>query len=194
MRGERRDRRARNHRRPPAAQHARHLRQRAADRHHAAAPPTRCCSAPRRTPIPEDESLPVLHDYSDDYYLEPTPDTDKGVQIRRDDTSGCHYDPTGTTHPESQVHRWVTDPMPHDFEMGGKVTLEFYTRTLNDALYTGTLCVFLFEREESAGSESPGDRKTTRRLINKDGRHAATGPTNRRETATGRETHGPRCG
>jgi type II secretory pathway pseudopilin PulG len=106
-------------------------------------------------PFPEDEALPSLHDYSDDFYLEPTPDTDKGVQIRRDDTSGCHYNPTGTTHPESQVHRWVTDPMPQAFEMGGKVVLEFYTRTLNDALYTGTLCVYLFERQETGPAESP---------------------------------------
>jgi hypothetical protein len=105
-------------------------------------------------PYPEDEALPVLHDYSDDFYLEPTPDTDKGVQIRRDDTSGCHYDPTGTTNPESQIHRWVTDPMPHAFEMGGRVVLEFYTRTLNDALYTGTLCVYLYERKESGSGES----------------------------------------
>ena len=81
-------------------------------------------------PFPEDESLPALFDYSDDFYLEPTPDTDKGVQILRDDTSGCHYDPTGVTHPEAQVHRWVTDPMTKAFELRGKVTLEFYTRTL----------------------------------------------------------------
>ncbi len=106
-------------------------------------------------PFPEDESLPALYDYSDDFYLEPTPDTDKGVQIRRDDTSGCHYDPTGVTHPESQIHRWVTDPMPQGFEMGGKVTLEFYTRTLNDALYTGTLCVYLFERTETGPVNLP---------------------------------------
>ncbi len=111
------------------------------------APDTLLDSAPP-DPYPEDEALPTLHDYSDDFYLEPTPDTDKGVQIRRDDTSGCHYNPTGTAHPESQVHRWVTDPMPHDFEMGGKVVLELYTRTLNDALYTGTLCVYLYERKE----------------------------------------------
>jgi Tfp pilus assembly protein PilE len=106
-------------------------------------------------PAPLDESLPALYDYSDDFYLEPTPDTDKGVQILRDDTSGCHYDPTGVTHPEAQVHRWVTDPMPKAFEMGGKVTLEFYTRTLNDALYTGTLCVYLFQRVESETAQGP---------------------------------------
>lgn len=101
-------------------------------------------------PAPEDELLPLLYDYADDFYLEPTPDTDRGLQIRRDDTEGCNFNPAGTTNPESQVHRWVSDPMPVDFEMTEKVTLEFSTRTLNDALHTGTLCVFLFERTESA--------------------------------------------
>jgi hypothetical protein len=116
--------------------------------------------------FPEDESRPALHDYSDDFYLEPTPDTDKGVQIRRDDTSGCHFNPTGTTNPESQVHRWVTDPLPHAFEMGGKAVLEFYTRTLNDALYTGTLCVYLFEREKISGS-GKSTKEEDRMLVNK---------------------------
>lgn len=105
-------------------------------------------------PDPEDETNPSLYDYSNDSYLEPTPDTDKGVQIKRDDTSGCHYTPTGTVHPESQVHRWVTDPFAASFELNGKVTLEFYTRTLNDALYHGTLCVYLFDRHETGTGES----------------------------------------
>ncbi len=105
-------------------------------------------------PTPEDENSPPLYDYSNDAYLEPTPNTDKGVQIRRDDTSGCHYNPTGTVHPESQIHRWVTDPFPQPFEMNGKVTLEFYTRTLNDALYHGTLCVYLFDRHETGSGAS----------------------------------------
>lgn len=105
-------------------------------------------------PDPEDETNPSFYDYSNDGYLEPTPDTDKGVQIKRDDTSGCHYDPTGTVHPESQVHRWVTDPFAATFKVSGKVTLEFYTRTLNDALYHGTLCVYLFKRHEIGSGES----------------------------------------
>lgn len=99
--------------------------------------------------FPEDEIKPALHDYADDFYLEPTPDTDKGLQIRRDDTSGCYYNPTGATNPESQAHRWVSDKMAAAFEMSGKVTLEFYTRTLNDALYSGTICVYLFDRSEA---------------------------------------------
>lgn len=120
------------------------------------APDTLLLAAPP-DPDPLDEFNPALFDYSNDFYLEPTPDTDKGVQIRRDDTSGCHYDPTGTANPESQVHRWVSDPVPHAFQMSGAVTLEFYTRTLNDALYTGSLCIFLFDRVESGGGETAED-------------------------------------
>jgi prepilin-type N-terminal cleavage/methylation domain-containing protein len=100
-------------------------------------------------PAPADESIPALHDYSDDFELEPTPDTDKGVQIRRDSTAGCHYVPASTTNPSYRIHRWVTDPMASDFTLTEKVTIEFYSRTLNDELYTGTLCVFLFKRHES---------------------------------------------
>lgn len=105
-------------------------------------------------PAPEDESNPALYDYSNDGYLEPTPDTDKGIQIKRDDTSGCHYNPTGTVHPESQAHRWVTDPFAEAFQMNGRVTIEFYTRTLNDALYHGTLCIYLFDRHETGSGSS----------------------------------------
>jgi type II secretory pathway pseudopilin PulG len=108
-------------------------------------------------PAPEDEFNPLLYDYADDFYLEPTPDTDKGLQIRRDDTIGCNYEPTGSANPESQVHRWVTDPMSVDFVMSDKVSLEFSTRTLNDALHTGTLCIFLFKRSEPVGATEPDD-------------------------------------
>jgi type II secretory pathway pseudopilin PulG len=114
-------------------------------------------------PAPEDSSNPPLYDYSNDFYLEPTPDTDRGLQIRRDDTSGCHYEPTGTTNPESQIHRWVTDPMASSFTLTGNVTLEFYTRTLNDALYTGTLCVYLYKRHETGSPPVATDTMLTNR-------------------------------
>ncbi len=116
---------------------------------------TPCCSAARRTRSPKTNRCRPCTTTPTTSTSSRRPDTDKGVQIRRDDTSGCHYDPTGVTNPESQVHRWVTDPMPKEFEMGGKVTLEFYTRTLNDALYTGTLCVYLFERKETGPANLP---------------------------------------
>ncbi len=106
-------------------------------------------------PDPADPANPLLRDYSNDSYLEPTPDTDKGLQILRDDTSGCHFVPTGSAHPQAQAHRWVSDPLAEAFVMSGKATLEFYTRTLNDALYHGTLCVYLFSRHETGSGESP---------------------------------------
>ena len=100
-------------------------------------------------PTPEDESDPPLYDYSNDSYLEtPVAETDKGLQLRKDDTDGCHYVPVGVTTPQSQVHRWVTDPFAKNFKMTKSVTLEFYTRSLSDELYTGELCVYLFKREE----------------------------------------------
>jgi len=99
-----------------------------------------------------DPNNPALFDYADDSYLEPTPDTDKGIQILRDDSVGCNYNPTGTTNKEAKVHRWVTDPMASPFKMVGKVTLEFYTRTLSDLGYNGLLCVYLFRRSESGST------------------------------------------
>ena len=41
--------------------------------------------------------------------------------------------------------------------MGGRVVLEFYTRTLNDAIYKGALCVYLFDRSESGSPPVPSD-------------------------------------
>jgi type II secretory pathway pseudopilin PulG len=126
----------------------------------AGAPDALLRSAPP-DPDPADESNPLLYDYSDDFYLEPTPDTDKGVQIRRDDTSGCHFDPTGSSNPESQTHRWISDPMVSPFKMTEKATLEFSTRTLNDTLHTGSLCLFLFKRSESGSPPKPNDTLLT---------------------------------
>ncbi|HEV2791244.1 MAG TPA: hypothetical protein VGV69_08110, partial [Solirubrobacterales bacterium] len=48
-------------------------------------------------PDPLDEANPGLFDYADDFYLDSNPDTDKGIQIKVDDTPGCNYKPTGTT-------------------------------------------------------------------------------------------------
>jgi len=98
-------------------------------------------------PAPADPDSPLLYDYSTD--IEPIVDTDKGVQIRRDDTADCHFLPTGTTSPASQVHRWVTDPMPSDFTMTQKVTIELYTQTLANGSYSGALCIYLFRRHET---------------------------------------------
>jgi type II secretory pathway pseudopilin PulG len=109
-------------------------------------------------PAPEDPNDPLLYDYSSDPYLEPTlnPEQDKGLQIRRDEKiSGCLYSPqkeTTSTHPESQVHRWVTDPFASGFTLSGKITLEFYTRSINEAQHKGTVCVFLYKRHETGST------------------------------------------
>jgi len=102
-------------------------------------------------PDPADESNPPLYDYSDDFYLEPNPDTDKGVQVLRGESSGCAFSPPESLHREARIHRWVTDPMKTEFMMVESATLEFYTRTLNDESYNGKLCVFLFKRHEAGG-------------------------------------------
>jgi prepilin-type N-terminal cleavage/methylation domain-containing protein len=100
-------------------------------------------------PDPEDPNNPAEFDYSNDFYLDTTPDTGTGVQIRKDDTTGCHYVPTGTSNPESQVHRWVTDPMAEKFVMSEKATLQFYTESLNHIEAPGKICVYLFKRHET---------------------------------------------
>lgn len=102
-------------------------------------------------PDPEDPTNPAEYDYSNDVYLDTTPDTGTGVQIRKDDTSSCHYEPTGTANPESQVHRWVTDPMAEGFLMTGQATLQFFTESLNNTEGTGQVCVYLFKRHEEGG-------------------------------------------
>jgi type II secretory pathway pseudopilin PulG len=103
-------------------------------------------------PAPEDQSLPPLYDYSSDYGNPITAATAKGIQIRREDTSGCNPAPEGST-PQWQVHRWVTDKMPKPFVMTsdegvGSVTLDFFTRALSDSQYSGELCIYLFVRRE----------------------------------------------
>jgi prepilin-type N-terminal cleavage/methylation domain-containing protein len=101
-------------------------------------------------PAPEDPTNPALYDYASDVEpIQPMPETDKGAQIRLDSTSGCHFNPTGTA-PASQAHRWVSDQLAEEFEMNGKVTIEFYTRSLYESAAShGTLCVYLFKRHET---------------------------------------------
>ena len=90
-----------------------------------------------------------MYDYSNDSYLEtPVEKTDKGLQLRKDDKGECNYVPTGVTTPQSQIHRWVTDPFPSVFKMTKSVTLEFYTVSLSEEPYTGKMCVYLFKRHE----------------------------------------------
>lgn len=98
--------------------------------------------------LPEDTSLPAEYDYSSDYPLSTVAGAAKGIQLRRDETNGCHYVPTGTSVPQWQVHRWVSDPLPTDFKMTGQVTLDILTRALVSPSNKATLCIYLFDRRE----------------------------------------------
>lgn len=115
--------------------------------------PDALLTGPPPDPTPEDASTPLAYDYSNDYENTPTPETAKGIQLRREESAGCTYK-EGKTAPAWEEHRWVTDPMPAEFKMTtgegmGEVTIDFFTRALSDSLYTGKLCIYLFKREES---------------------------------------------
>lgn len=100
-------------------------------------------------PSPEDPTQPLEYDYSTDYPLGVVTAAAKGIQLRRDDSSGCHNVPTGTAVPQWQVHRWVTDPMTSELQMSERVTLVIKTRAINETGYTGALCIYLFDRTEN---------------------------------------------
>jgi hypothetical protein len=104
-------------------------------------------------PTGEGELPPPEYDYSNDTYLDTTPDAGTGLQIRKDDTPECHFVPKGTSSPQSQIHRWVTDPMTKDFKMLEKATLQFYTESINGFSGPGTACIFLYKWKEGAPPE-----------------------------------------
>lgn len=104
-------------------------------------------------PIGEGEELPPEYDYSNDTYLDTTPDAGTGLQIRKDDTPECHFTPKGTSNPESQIHRWVTDPMAEEFKMIEKATLQFYTESINGSSGSGTACIYLYRWKDGGQPE-----------------------------------------
>jgi hypothetical protein len=102
---------------------------------------------------PEDPALPGEYDYSSDYPLQTAVDAAKGIQLRRDENTGCHPSPSGSSVPQWQTHRWVTDPLRSDFTMSGQVTLDVWSRTVKDVNTKAGLCVSLFDSPpEGAGS------------------------------------------
>jgi Tfp pilus assembly protein PilV len=102
-------------------------------------------------------SLPAdqqpLYDYSTDVEPSVGATLDRGLQIRNSTLPGCIFSPSivdGT--PGQKVHRWLSPPMPNDFQLllDGKATLSIWTRTLNGAQHPGRICVFLFARKLNA--------------------------------------------
>jgi hypothetical protein len=113
---------------------------------------------------PENSTIPARYDYSNDYPLQKATDAAKGIQLRRDETTGCHYTPTGKSVPQWQVHRWVTDPVPRDFKMNGEATLDIYARAVTDTTYKGALCIYLFERVETGSPPKGFDTGLTNKV------------------------------
>lgn len=114
-------------------------------------------------PAPEDPAIPAEYNYSTGYPLQLTQETSRGIQLVRQEASGCNYTPTGPE-PQWQIHRWVTQPVPptltKGFRMNGKATLKFFTRALTNSSSTkGKLCVYLFLRNET--TTPPSDKLLT---------------------------------
>jgi type II secretory pathway pseudopilin PulG len=104
-------------------------------------------------PAPADPLQPLEFNYSNNYPLQITAAAAKGIQLRRDDSAGCYYVPTGSSVPQWQVHRWVTDPLASPLTMSERVTLVIKTRAISEVPYNGTLCVYLFDRTDN-GTEA----------------------------------------
>lgn len=99
-----------------------------------------------RPPISEAEVEVPTYQYSNDLY------TETGLQLVKEETSGCSSNPTGATNPAAQIHRWVTDQMAEEFKLTGRVTLEIFTRTLNESSYNAAICIYLFDRHLSGST------------------------------------------
>lgn len=68
----------------------------------------------------------------------------------------CDYAPSRSD-AGLQVHRWVSAPVGTgpNFVLDGSGTLAIWSRTINDAVHSGRLCVWLFTREQtSTGGEA----------------------------------------
>jgi type II secretory pathway pseudopilin PulG len=100
------------------------------------------------TAFPADQQ--PLYDYATDVEPAVGAENDKGLQIRHSNLTGCISSPTlidGV--PSQKVHRWLTPPIPDDFELllDGEATLSLWTRTLNGGAHPGRICVFLYARK-----------------------------------------------
>jgi prepilin-type N-terminal cleavage/methylation domain-containing protein len=92
---------------------------------------------------------PALYRYSNDlFYPEP------GLQLIKQEATGCNPEPRTGADPASQVHRWVTDPMAEKFVLNGRATVEVFTRMTNGAANINAgICMYLFDRHKTAAGK-----------------------------------------
>lgn len=105
---------------------------------------------------PGDPSLPLAYDYATD--LEPEADDDRGLQITRQNASGCSFSGGTGGDPHQKVHRWVTKRIQSfpvtSFQMTGSATVGIYLRTLGSAQHAVRVCTYLFRRTSETTSGS----------------------------------------
>ena len=119
-------------------------------------------------PAPEDENNPPCTS------IRKIPICSRDSRSASDDTNGCHYVPSGISTPQAQIHRWVTDPMAKNFRMTKNVTIEFYTRALNDETHHRNRVRVPVQTTRS-GKPAGRDRHPARRC--EKSRPTHTGPT-----------------
>ena len=97
-----------------------------------------------------------FYDYATDVEPSVNPTTDKGLQVRKENSNGCLSSaPAVATAPEAdttryqRVHTWLTPAMPAgtDVQLDGEGTLSLWTKTINGAIYEGRFCVWLIVRD-----------------------------------------------
>lgn len=106
-----------------------------------------------KTAVPSSGAFTGSYDFSTDVITQAS--SDEGLQIPVQPKQ-CDYSPSRSD-AHTQVHRWLTGPVTgsSDFVVDGVASLTLYSKTINDAVHTGKLCVWLFAREPtSAGAEA----------------------------------------
>lgn len=95
-----------------------------------------------RSPVPG--SYTGSFDFSTDVLTQAPPDEGLQVPVQ---PKQCEYAPSRST-AGVQVHRWMTAPVTSgDFVVDGTASLSLYSKTINNAVHTAKLCVWLFVRE-----------------------------------------------
>jgi Tfp pilus assembly protein PilV len=98
-----------------------------------------------KSPVPNTGAFTGGFDFSTDVVTQAS--ADEGLQMPVQPKQ-CDYSPSRSD-AHFQVHRWLTAPVTgsSDFVVDGVATLTLYSKTINDAIHTGRLCVWLFTRE-----------------------------------------------
>lgn len=95
-----------------------------------------------RSPVPSSQT--GSFDFSTDVITQAP--ADEGLQTPVQPKQ-CEYAPSRST-AGLQVHRWVTAPVTGgDLVLDGTASLTLYSKTINAALHTAKLCIWLFTRE-----------------------------------------------